>query len=389
MRVFVASAAKTLTDVQPNGEGLIAWEALCALAERGHELTVCARELDLVAEPPFRAFALGRTLPSNGLDPIAHAVKAARLFRRLGGCSAFDVVYWLRPIDPPALLFPTVMLSLLPRKTALVVGPVSLPWPADAVGLGRGVTEHLLPRAAIACRGMTRRRMGDVVVLTSTPDVACILPVNWARRARNLPIGIDERLFAPSPIPQRPRALFLGTLTRYKGVPELLDAFALVHRDVAGAELDLVGDGPEREAVARRIAEADLRGSVHLRSAVPHDETPALLRRTRLLVSASHGEPFGRVLLEAMASSRPIVAVGEGGPRTLVAPGEGGFLVPRGNVGQLASCMTKLLQDDDLCRRMGEFNRGRFEQRYTLRAMCDGLEQAFADAVAHRTATLR
>lgn len=389
MRIFVASAAKMLTNYEPNGEGLLAWEILQELAARGHDLEVCARELYLTHPPDFRAFSLGRTLPSNGLDPVAHAFKAAWLFRRMGGMREFDVVYWLRPLDQPHLLFPAVMLSLLPPGMPMVIGPVGLPLPQTARGLDRGITHHLIPPVARVLHQLLDHRIkSDVTVLVATPDAADPLPERWAHRACHVSLGVDEKQFLPAAQPQTPRILCIGTLSEYKGVLELLEAFALVRRSVPGAKLDLVGDGPERNTVEKRVAQPDLQGAVTIHGALPHAMTPALMRSARVLVSASHGEAFGRVLLEAMATARPVIAVRSGGPKALIVEGEGGFLVGVADVDALRERMVRLLQDEALCARMGSFNRRRFEAKHTLRGMVKRLEEEF-DAAVHRSVNRR
>jgi glycosyltransferase involved in cell wall biosynthesis len=85
-------------------------------------------------------------------------------------------------------------------------------------------------------------------------------------------------------------------------------------------------------------------------------------------------------ILEAMATARPVLAVAEGGPRTVVADGEGGYLVPRGDVEAMAERMVRLLSDRGAAERMGAFNRRRIEERYAVEVVVPRLEAVLADA---------
>ena len=111
------------------------------------------------------------------------------------------------------------------------------------------------------------------------------------------------------------------------------------------------------------------------------DRVARLMAESSLLVLPSHGEPFGLAILEAMASGLPVVAVDEGGPRTLVQHGRGGYLVPRQNPDALAEALTALLSRPDAARQMGAFNRGLVEERFTWERVLDRLQEVYAEAV--------
>lgn len=382
VRLFVASAAKLLTDSRPYGEGLIAWNVLTSLAHRGHEVVACVREADVRADAAFHIVEMGRTVPSNGLDPVAHAVRAAREFRRRGGAEAFDLVFWLRPIDSPRLFYPAVLMSRLPPGTPVVVGPVALPWPADAAGLRRGPSDKLLDAAAAVHRRLASRTLREAVVLAATPDVIPCLATVWARAAAVLPMAVDVDQFRFSPLPAVPRAVVIGTLTRRKGGNAVLEGFARAVRAVPDAELMFVGDGPERGALEERARELGLESSVRFTGVVGPADASRALREASVLVSGSHGEPFGMVVLEAMSTGRAVIAVAEGGPRTLVEDGVGGFLVPRDDADAFGRGLVRLLSDTGLAERMGRHNRERVEAAYSLPRFLERFEAVMLDAVA-------
>jgi glycosyltransferase involved in cell wall biosynthesis len=82
-------------------------------------------------------------------------------------------------------------------------------------------------------------------------------------------------------------------------------------------------------------------------------------------VLPSPAEPFGLVLLEAMALSKPVVACSSGGPIEIVSAGETGLLVPPSNAEALAAALRTLLENRDLAVRFGERGRARYERMFT------------------------
>ena len=378
LRIVVVSGAKVLTDHLPHGEGLIVFNHLAALASRGHEITVFTGRAEIRGGAPFEVVELGHVLPSGGLDPLVHGVRAALRVRR----RAFDVAHWMRPLDQETMLFPLSSLLALPRDLPYFVGPFAKPWSRDLESMRFGASERLLSQVSRRSHPVQRRLLGrGVVALLATPDAAEATPEPWQARTAYVPLGVDADVFRPSPLPDRPRALFMGTLTRYKGVPELIEAFARVAGQDQEAELWLAGEGPLRPELERAAVDLGLAERVRFLGARPHAETAALLADASLLVLPSHGEPFGMAVLEAMASGRAVVAVNAGGPRTLVHHGRGGELVPAERPDELARSILRLLSSRDRLAGMGRYNRSLVERQYTLPRVAARLEELYLQAL--------
>jgi glycosyltransferase involved in cell wall biosynthesis len=90
-------------------------------------------------------------------------------------------------------------------------------------------------------------------------------------------------------------------------------------------------------------------------------------------------EPFGRVLIEAMALGRPLIAPREGGPREIVVDGGTGLLVPPRDVGALADGIAQLVADPERCRAMGRAGRARVEAVFDIRHHVRAVEHVFDD----------
>jgi len=166
----------------------------------------------------------------------------------------------------------------------------------------------------------------------------------------------------------------VGRLQRWKGQDRLLHALALLRDRGLSCQLVIVGGDsfglePEYAASLRElVAELGLGGSVTMTGEVP-DAGP-YVERFDVLVNASDPEPFGIVLLEAMARGVAVVAVDNGGPREIVEPGRTGALARSGDPEALADALEPLLRSPGLRRELGRAGRERFERHFTTEAMC-------------------
>ena len=133
-----------------------------------------------------------------------------------------------------------------------------------------------------------------------------------------------------------------------KGLDVLLQAFARIEKDDPLLKLALVGDGPlrgELEAMARALGIAD---RVHFLGRKGRPQVADLLWRCEIFVLPSRAEPFGIVLIEAMACRKPVVATTVGGIPEIIEDGRNGLLVEPDNPAALASALVRVLKNRDL-----------------------------------------
>lgn len=161
--------------------------------------------------------------------------------------------------------------------------------------------------------------------------------------------------------------LFVGRLHASKGLEVLLGAVSRVFPEFPDFRLLVVGDGPD-EGRLRTLAEhLGLDGRVQFVGRVTEEgELARLYSRCSAVVLPSYFEGFGVVLLEAMASGKPVIASDIPGPRDIVSHGQDGFLFPPGDVGSLARVLTDVMSDRDLRARLGRRGRREVEQNYTF-----------------------
>jgi glycosyltransferase involved in cell wall biosynthesis len=165
----------------------------------------------------------------------------------------------------------------------------------------------------------------------------------------------------------------VGRLQSWKGQDRLLRAQGLLRERGLAMHLVIVGGdsyelSPQYAAsLPRLVAELGLQGNVTLTGEVA-DAMP-FIEQLDVLVNASDPEPFGIVLLEAMAAGVPVVAVGSGGPVDIVEHERTGMLARSGEPADLADALQPLLGSPELRRRLGEAGRQRFMRDYTDEAV--------------------
>ncbi|NYI08477.1 glycosyltransferase [Allostreptomyces psammosilenae] len=142
-----------------------------------------------------------------------------------------------------------------------------------------------------------------------------------AHKFRIVPNVVDFAALPPRPEPVRAldRWLFVGRLIEQKGVPVLLEAFALAARENPRATLTLVGSGRLEEALRARADELGLAGRVRFLGPVPPQEIAACLHAHDLLVHASRFETFGMTVVEAVATGTPVLVTRSYGPEETLA----------------------------------------------------------------------
>ncbi len=178
------------------------------------------------------------------------------------------------------------------------------------------------------------------------------LPRAWGRNG-TAPVDDDARV-----------VLAICRLEPQKGVDVAVRALARIHDREPTAELVVLGEGPEREALAQLARELDV--PVHLLGRVP--DVAAWLRRADMLVHPARWEGFGLALLEAMLAQLPVVATNVSSIPEIVADGETGLLVPPDDPDALAEALARVLADPAA---FGTAGRERARREFSVARMAD------------------
>jgi glycosyltransferase involved in cell wall biosynthesis len=380
LRIFFPSAAMLLTDHRGHGEGLIAWNMLCGLVERGHEVVACAREVDLRGSAPFDVIETGFASQWESLEPLGYAHRTARLLRKLGGSRRFDVAHWLFPQGQNEVLFRPI------DSTPFVAGPFSLEWPRTSKPARPGDAVRTIARPAFAL--LHRRSLAAASELfVSVPDAKRVVPAEFRSKVRVLPFGVDTRRFRRTALPESPTVLFAGRLDVAKGIRTLVPAVARLRAVLPDVRVRVAGAGPELGWLRTEIHRMGLDRTIELLGPVPHSETTRLLEASSMLLAPARGEPFGMAVLEAMACGRAVIAHDDAGPSYLLdggsSNGQARFqLVASRDPEALAHALLRVLRDRERLEAIGEANRARVERNFSLHTMLGSLEEAYLRAAA-------
>jgi glycosyltransferase involved in cell wall biosynthesis len=155
----------------------------------------------------------------------------------------------------------------------------------------------------------------------------------------------------PVPLPERPVALFVGVLERYKAVDVLADAWRLAAPRIPDATLHIVGRGTLREVPERLLA--DLPAQTRWTESLPTPDVARALDESTVLVLPSRSEGLGRVVVEAFCRGRGAVASRVGGIPDIVDDGATGLLVPPADPAALADALVRVLSDRASAERLG------------------------------------
>jgi glycosyltransferase involved in cell wall biosynthesis len=193
-----------------------------------------------------------------------------------------------------------------------------------------------------------RRRLRGVRRFSATSEATLVLlrdMVGPEPEIRLIQAGVPDELFD---LPRRETGhlLYFGRLDWFqKGLDVLLGALAILARADPGIRLKVAGRGKDAARLAAEAEALGVRGNVEILGPVGDAERNTLLSGASVLLMPSRFEGFGMVAAEAMAAGVPVVAAAAGSLPEVVAPPEGGVLVPPGDAGALAEAVARLLAD--------------------------------------------
>ncbi|MFF0370569.1 glycogen synthase [Micromonospora sp. NPDC005087] len=363
----------------------------------GVHVEYLARELRRLADVRVHCFGLQRTEPAvtayaepPGLTGANAALRTMGVdLEMAAGAAGTDVVHshtWYANLAGHT----AKLLHGVPHvMTAHSLEPLR-PWKAEQLGGGYALSswcERTAVEAAdavIAVSGGMRR------------DVLAAYPQVDPDRVRVVYNGIDTIQYAPDRgtdvlerlgiDPARPSVVYVGRITRQKGLPYLLRAARELPADT---QLVLLAGAPDTAEIAAEVEElaAELRanrsGVVWVAEMLPKPEVIQVLTHATVFVCPSVYEPMGIVNLEAMACETAVVATATGGIPEVVADGETGLLVPIEQaadgsgrplapekfVADLAAAVNTLLADPARTARFGKAGRQRAVKHFSWDAV--------------------
>ena len=209
-------------------------------------------------------------------------------------------------------------------------------------------------------------------------------------RVTSVPTGIDLARFRPRERGEArlAKGLAEGTwigvvaaLRNWKGHAYLLDALALLASHPHAPRLLVLGEGPQRRNLERRVAALGLRERVRFEGF--RDDPERYLPALDAFVLPSYGdEGVSQAAMQAMACALPVVVTDVGGMRDAVTPDDTGLMVPPRDVPALAAAIARILDDPALAQRLGTRAHAKAQAEFGLERMLDRMQAVFTAAIA-------
>ncbi len=212
---------------------------------------------------------------------------------------------------------------------------------------------------------------------------------------RIIPNGVDIHRFGPHVMPEdglregnEKIILFVGRIEPRKGLSTLLKAFEKLLKQGENVKLLVVGDTPLRKVFELKAQKFGSR--VKFLGKVTAEEIPGIYRASDVFVAPATGkESFGIVLIEALASGKPVVASDIDGYREIISHGVDGFLVEPGDADSLARHIEKILKNPELASKMGEMGRRKVMERYSWEIVSSMVEDYYFEVLENAKKVLR
>ncbi len=260
-------------------------------------------------------------------------------------------------------------LLLSPRARKL---PWVLHWQADPVDASAGAITRLVYRWCYRPLQDALLRRCRAVIVTSPAYLESSEPLQrYREKCTVIPLGLDPQTLHAAP--RKPaetgggfRLLAVGRLAYYKA----LDTLLLALQSLPDVRLAIVGEGEEGKRLRQMARQLGVDQRVEFLGSLDSKALALEYRRCDCLClpSSERSEAFGLVLLEAMSFARAVIAsdIPGSGVGWVVQDGVNGIKVAPRAVDQWVSAITRLDDDRDLCRRLGEAGRDMFEARYHI-----------------------
>ncbi len=303
------------------------------------------------------------------LDYFPYDSGVLKLARQLMKTEAWDLVHVPTPVSPSGAT------RIHKLGLPVVLGPWNggLNSPAGFPDIMRddaGWTYKLREVGRSLDRWFGTTASASLILSATTATDASIRPENRSRAVRMIENGVNTTLFHP--LPDKPRSetlrlVFTGRLVPFKGVGMLLGAITQIRNEFP-VELEIIGEGPLRADLEAQSQSLGLSSIVRFTGNLPLPEVAARMRAADVFCLPSVRESGGAVVLEAMASGIPVLAVNYGGPAEIVREDFGRLLRADDKTALVEDLLTALREvhsNPELWHAKGLAGRAAAEQLYT------------------------
>ena len=222
------------------------------------------------------------------------------------------------------------------KRTPMILSTERTYYPAD---FKKNISLKILDKTV---NKIVRDGVGSITAHCNAAKEFMIKELGVKREIEVIHVGVDTKLFKPMIgrgqrlKSSKMKILTVSRLHKYKGLNYLIKAIKLL-KDKSGAKLYILGKGVEEDNLKNLVKRLGLEKEIEfLEKPIPNYEMPFLYSECDVYVQPSTIEPYGIVVLEAMACEKPVIGTKVGGMRDTIKDGETGYLVESGNSKQIA-----------------------------------------------------
>jgi len=379
-KVLVSSASHILSDYLLTSEGTQCYDLFKHMSKYGYEFEALSalvrlrKQLDNVCFHQVGSFKISPT--SSAFNRLAfHSefllrslVEAKRILRK----RKIDIVHHMLPAVFNYTFSPLALANGL--KQPFILGPISTRY------YNIPLTERILLPLTSRLHKETIKRCASIITITNQTKNLYTETFD-ERNISTIPFGVDTDVFKPARLEERSEEceiLYAGSLYPLKGVHDLIRAIANVRKHGLKANLTIVGEGQQKEALIALTRALGVEEHVKFEGFVPYSNMPSYYKRSDVFCFPTLGEPFGKAVIEAMACGKPVIATNAGGPAEIIQDEVDGILVPPSNPEAIALQITRLIEDKNERRRLGERARETAVNRFSWSTIAEKYHQLYS-----------
>ncbi len=334
-----------------------------ALSRRGHEVHIITRRYpgDTQAGKGVRVLRVGRPSEGRFLRPRAY-LELYRILRR----GSYDVVH-AHGLDSPLSVLSLFMCRRLGIPTVVT---------------NHSLIGHNLARPLLLLAGRLFLKNADAVIAVSSA-VAEECRAMHGRRVHVIPNGIelDPPCTIEPPFSRNGKIVIctVSRMTRKKRVEDMVDIASSLLRRHPNAVFLMIGDGPLRKKIERRVRRLNLSQNFYFTGKVPRRVVLALLEQSDIFVLPSEDEAFGVAVLEALSKSLPVVARNHSGVSDIITHNKTGLLAE--DTQEIAMWVERLISHPSLRRRLASAG-VRELHRYDWNEIARRVEEVYSGVIS-------
>lgn len=200
-----------------------------------------------------------------------------------------------------------------------------------------------------------------------------LLELGVSREISVIPNGIDVNDYNIETTESKNQVIFVGRLIFYKNIEIIIDAINKVVKKIPDVKLVIVGDGPQKLELIKKVESLDLQSSVTFTGNISEQEKIQLINESRILLNPSLIEGFGIVVLEGFACKKPILVSDSKPLSDLITESEDGYVLPAHDSDKWAEKIIGLLLNPKMAENMGESGKQKVILQYSISQLTDKL----------------